>query len=770
MSLIKNMTSANSSGHYPNNQTTNALHLGDLLLVLKRRWRTIGLFVLVGVLLSGLIAFLMEPIYRATASVLIEAQQNRVVETQSVVADAPHDKTMLTTQLQLLKSRSFARRIAAIMELEKDPNFNPALRSEDEVDVVDAEGLDGLVRRLPVMAELMPKSWLIATGLAETVDQADTASSGADRTEELVINRLLAGINVSQAGDSYILSVSFESEEPKEALTMANAIAELYVKDQLNTKKEATDEASVWLKERVDDLRNKVVESERTVAQYRADNSLIDVRNSPLDDQLLTTLTNELIVAEASMAERETKLEILNKVRDEKGGTGSVSEVLVSPVIGSLRAQEIDLARREAQLSEEFGENHPRIIELQSEKQRITSKIDLELENIASVLRNEVSVAKSRLSTIKAKMDAARGQVGDNRQAQVQLNELEREAEANRQLYRTYLNRLKELSQQQDLLRPGARVVSEAVMPKEPAFPQPLMMLPVGFISSLLFGSLVAFLMEGLERGLRSDRQVETALGIPCIGVVPKATNRKSSESFQDYLQRRPRSSYAESLREIRLALRTRRSEDRRGRVTMMTSSLPGEGKSTLAFSLATMCAMSGDKTILVDLDFRNPSVRNHLAGPQKQKKGDLLTLLSEEMPFEKSVTRVAKNLDVLANNSVDGSAIKYLDSGELTDLLNWLCTEYDEVVVDAPPILGITDSKLVVPLADVILFVIKWGSTDDTTALNGLHVLEQIREGSDSDATFRAVLSQVDMKRHAKLAYGDSAQHYGKFDKYYYE
>jgi capsular exopolysaccharide synthesis family protein len=579
---------------------------------------------------------------------------------------------------------------------------------------------------------------------------------------EGAIDALLGGLTVEQSGDSYVIGIAYTSPDPQKAALVANEVARLYVDNRLDTKRSANSRAADWLSQRANQLREALLASESAIAAYREEHELMaDSRGVMLDDETLAAFNRELIVARAERTQRAAKLSQVRKLRGQAGGLDSIMEVIASPVVGDLRRQESDLLRQEAQLSQEYGANHPTLIQLRAERRNLAAKLDIEIQNILRGLENELAVAASREAALVEHLEEAKRHIGENRAAQVHLRELEREAEANRLLYTTVINRYKELNEQEDLAEAGARVISSATAPQRPSFPQPKLMIAVGFTGSLMLGMLFAIAAEGLESGLRSGRQVEQVLGVPHLGLVPKVSGLKGEKPHQ-YLMKKPRSAYAEAVRAVQVGLHFSNPEQP-PHVILVTSSLPGEGKTTLALSLATTAARSGHKSIVVDLDLRHPSVRRELG--QAISGPGLVEVVSGEHTLEEVIYQdeTVPNLHAITIGRSTSNPTDLLASPKLHALLTQLRSRYNYIILDAPPLLGLADTRIAARLADAVLFVVRWGKTNDEVAVNGIDSLLESRT-----AVAGAVLTQVDVRNHTKRAYGDAMQYYGKYEKYY--
>ena len=706
--------------------------------------------------MATLLAFNLTPQYTGVASVTIDPQATRVVNTEAILEERPQDRWTIETHLTLIKSRSFARRLVEQHNLLADPEFNPALRPPEEPGVIAQQ-----VQRL---TKWLSNSVLSTTGLAmPSPTEAAAPAHDEQATMEGAINRVLGRLDAAREGESYAISIEFTSTDRVKAAQMASHIAKLYVEEQLKAKQDAAARAAEWLSGRLTELRGKLLESENAIAVYKADNELIDSQGVTLDSARLTALHSQLIEARVQRADKESKLAVLRQVRNQGVGFESVNEIISSPVIGHLKTLQTELVRLEAQLKQEYGPRHPKIVALNAEKQKLDDKIYSEVQNIIAAFESEASFLRNRERTLQESSDQAKASVALGQRAEVNLAELQREAEANRLLYQALLDRYKKLTEQRETIEAGAEVISTAPVPGGPSFPQPKLIIAVGFTGSLVVAGLLALVAESMQSGLRSTRQIERTLGVSCLSHVPQVKFQPDCSPAL-YPMRKPRSAYAEAVRSVHVNLQFAKL-DRPPRVVLVTSSLPGEGKTSLALSLAASVAASGHKTVILDLDLRHPSVR--VASTQPSTAPGIVELVTGDANFEEVLyTDPAQpNLDMITVRRNPSNPSDVLASKQMAQLIAKLRTKYKLIVLDTPPILGITDAKLVMHLADAVLFVVRWGKTKTEVAENGIAALRECRAPIAG-----AVVTQVNMEAHAKGAYGDAATYYGNYKKYYLE
>ena len=572
----------------------------------------------------------------------------------------------------------------------------------------------------------------------------------------------LGQLAVGASGQSYAVSIAFTSVDPGTAARVANTMAELYVEHQLESKRATTTGSLDWLNDRLTELRRQLVQADQAAEAYRAENGLLTSGRGGivLGEQELAALNQELIKARAERVETEAKLGRIRELLSSGASLESAPEVMASSVIANLRQQQTELLREEAQLRQEYGPRHPSIIQLQAERDNLAARINAEIRNIIGGLENQIATIRVRERTLEANLGQAKLGAGQTSRAEIQLRLLEREAESTRALYETFLDRFKQLTEQREMLDPGVRVISAAAIPAEPSFPQVKLMTGAAFMGSLMFAMLLAFIVDRLDGGLRTGRQAEEVLKIPHIGFIPKV-RRLSRLSPQRYLAERPASVYAEAIRTVQTALYFS-NIDQPPQIVLVTSSLPAEGKTTFALSLAVLLARSGCKTVAVDLDFRRPTLGRDL---KETEGGDLIDFILGEKPLDEVLHKddEVDDLDILPVKRLTASPTDLLASRKMASLIAELRGRYDYVILDSPPLLGISDSRFAALLADAVVFVVRWGKTGDELALKALGIL---RESGASIAG--AVLTQVNVRRHRKYGPEDVVHYYGKYKKYY--
>ena len=324
------------------------------------------------------------------------------------------------------------------------------------------------------------------------------------------------------------------------------------------------------------------------------------------------------MLSRSERAQAEARLRQVERLVNSDTDLGQAAQLLDSPVLTELRARELDLNRQRAELSNEFGERHPRMVNLRAEQATLEQRKQAEIRQIAQRLRDEVQVLRSREATLEANIDGLKSQLAEHNESEIGLGALQRDANADRELLETYINRAKEIASQQKAQEPDARVISRATMPDEPTYPRRELIFGVALVGALLAGSLAVFGLEQLDNTFRSSEQIEDLIGLPTLGLVPAITGvDKRYGAPQDYVLDNPNSPFGEAVRSLRTAMLLT-SMGAPPKTVLLTSSIPGEGKTSMAMCLARIHARSGRRTLIIDCDVRRPRL-HELTGVANQ-------------------------------------------------------------------------------------------------------------------------------------------------------
>jgi succinoglycan biosynthesis transport protein ExoP len=750
--LIGGGSEASGSG------TSEELNLRELWRALMRR--KLLLLATVVVITGGAFAYVSQqtPLYTAEALIHI---QNRdapkvVDQIQQVVNDLAADPATIESEIQFLTSRGFMRRNVEELGLVHDPEFNPALL-KDKTEPSFLHTINPL--------QYLPEEWLAALRGPQTSEPDPTAKLDPAAVElNRVIDRFSSGLEVAQVGRSYVIALSFMSEDPKKAADIANKMAEEYLVTQLEAKYNAAQRATEWLSKRIDELRGQVLEAEAKIVEYRTKNNLVDTsnQNNPITLQFFQ-LNTQLALAQAQRAEAEARLTQAKSLLNSQGGVDAAALVLTSPLMTSLREQETQLMRELADMRTTYGENHPQMVNKRAELQSVRDKMKDEVQRIIQDDTNEVAVAKAREQELTNNMARLQGNAARVDLAGVELADLTREADTNRQLFQTFLTRFKEIVDQQGMQEPDAKILSAADVPLAPSHPKIALFTMIAFAASVVLGVLLVFVVERWDSdyGFRSADEIQAALGVRALALVPDLSRRETQGNpAEDYILEKPNSAYAEAVQRIRTSLFLTDGEHP-PKTILVTSSVPLEGKSTIATSLARQSARSGLKVILIDADLRRPRLHEVIGLPNQNGLSEVLTGRANP---EAAIKRDEKSgLDFLPAGIGVVSPPDLFRSSTMKILLEEMAAYYDLVIIDTPPVAAVSDSFTLSGIVDKSVYVIRWEQTPRNVALAGIR--QMIDAGADIAGI---VLARVDVKKHARYGYADSGYYQGYYRKYY--
>jgi capsular exopolysaccharide synthesis family protein len=727
------------------------LSLDQIRSVFRRHLSLILTVVLVGTGLALLVGSKLTPKYTATAAVVIDRSDAQLLDVIDEGRGVPVDSTV-ETEIELINSRSLLGRVMADLNLFEDAEFRPPVSESDTNLTIK------LPEPLASVAAFLPESWLRAVGAAE--DGLTPSEAEDQRTVAVAaLERFAQRLEVEQAGGADVIEINFTSRDPDKAARIANALADAYVNAQVERKRRAAGGAASWLADRLTEMQQDVQQAERAAAEFRATQGLFNSGpgdGGTLNDQKILDLNRQLVALRAEKRALEAKL---NRAR--ASDVDVLAEELNSPLIASLRGEEATLQRQEAELAQTYGPRHPTLINLRAQIAGVRDKIRIEVERGVRSLADDLSTLDNQEQIIAQDLEQLKQENAREGQAEVRLRELERQAEANRQLYESFLRRYKEAQEQEQIIAPDARIITAAETPVTPVTPGPKVFGMVGFTLSLMFGSLLAFLVEGLDRRVQSGGAIEREFGVNVLGVLPLIQGREAREHPAQYIADRPFSGFAEAARSIVTGLRMS-DQGTSAPVLMVTSALPEEGKTTLSISLAAGAANAGLKVLLIDLDLRRPTLEERIA--EAPAPGGLVQFLNGTLARERLIQHEPKSgIDFIVVGGQPNNPLELLQSPKLTRLIETARRDYDQIIIDCAPILAVTEARVATRLADRVILAARWRRTGSDAVGSALRVLLGVRA-----EVAGCVLTAVNMNQYKLYASGEAASYYKRYRRYY--
>lgn len=686
----------------------------DVSKIFRTLWRGKFFIVLCALIMSGLgiyYAFVAAtPIYTATSVVALESRQEQVVDLESVVSGLSGDQTTVNTQVEVLRSRGLIEKLAVDLNLAEDPEFNVTLTPPSPFSVGEVvRYVTELITQKPVIEEELTERMIL----------------------DSVIDMLLEKITVMNVRQSYVFAITVETESAEKSALVANTLAELYILDQLETKFEATEQATVWLTDRVGNLQINLEQAEAAVKDFNANTDLV----SP---EALTLLNRQI-----------------KELRDRLG------EAKETRAAAQLRVRELELALitqdlvQMTQAAEDRGLNQL-YTRIKDDPDADRSTFDIRFAQILERAKLEESRAADQIVTLENTIQDQREQIRLQSIDLVELRQLEREAEASMLIYEYFLSRLKETSVQQGIQQADARILSKAVVPLTPSAPRKTIIVALCLILGTLLGSGLVLLREFAQATFRAAEDLESFTGYPVLGQIPaiRASRRKN---VLQYLLEKPTSAAAEAIRNLRTSVLLS-NIDNPPKVIMSTSSVPGEGKTTQSLALSQNLSGLGKKVLLIEGDIRRRVFSEYF---DIKERGGLISVLSGDRKLEDTVVHEpTMGVDILIGEKSGTNAADIYSSTRFREFLDEIRKKYDYIIIDTPPVLAVPDARVIGQSVDAILYTVRWDKTTHRQVSEGLKSFETVNVRVTG-----LVLGQINAKGMKQYGYGDS---HGAYSAYY--
>jgi succinoglycan biosynthesis transport protein ExoP len=728
-----------------------------------RRQYQVFIIVPAAAIALGLLYLLLAPAqYTATATLLIDSSSLRVLQNRlQPLGDTPLDASQVGSQVEILRSEKIARAVIKSLDLIGNPEF-----------VKPGAGTFAVI------------SALFSSATPDPGPKTDMERRALD---EFVSHRSIARVERTNA-----LEIAYTSQSPVIAAKIANAIADAYIDDQLEAKYQTTRRASAWLQDRISELKAQATSADRAVLEFKEKNNIVDfgglggtgapgASSRLIGEQQLFELNSQLGIARGATSEARARLERIEQVRKLDVGEAAVADTLRNEVITRLRNQYLDLSAREANWSTRYGRDHLAAINLRDQMEELRRNIAAELGRIAASYQSDYEIAKAREENLVRTLGSlvSEGQV-TNRD-RLGLTELESSAKIYHAVYDNFFQHYMEAIQQQSFPITDARVISSAAPPSQKSKPVGSLVLAIAGTMGIVLSLGIAGLREAIDGVFRTARQAELALRVKCLSVVPLVTaqivpasapgtavarrSRPYGDAWRapgqpteaivspdttcyalaDPLMRRvvdePFSAFTEAFRAIKVTAELQ-AVIRDNKVIGITSTLPNEGKSTIACNLAMLMADAGKRVILMDTDLRNPTLARSLT---PRPTAGLMELLTGRIDLQQALGRERATGLTLLPLVLDEQIVhadEILSSQAFRNLIDQLRQRYDYVIMDLPPIAPVVDVRATVPVVDSLVFVVEWGSTKIKTVQRHLMTEPELH-----DRLLGVVLNKANLK-----------------------
>lgn len=549
----------------------------------------------------------------------------------------------------------------------------------------------------------------------------DSVVSKEDQELKFLAEELQEGINVYRVGESYVIEVSVTTVDPQLSTILAEGIVDAYINDQLSSRQTVANSATSWLSEQVEDARQDVIDAEARVEDFKRELLKNSGASSEVLEQQLLELNEQLALARSDRATQAANLRE-TKLLKERQGAIAAAETLDIPYVTAMREARQELLREDAAVSTSLGPNHPIRRNFAKEIAEIDANIAIEVDNVLRAFESRVKVFETREMSLAEDVAELENRLADFSNASIGLRQVEREADAVRMRFEELLTRLGMTQAQVEIQRADAKVINPASYPLEPSSPRVKLMTFFGAAIGLTVG-LVAVLIIGMVRGgFATARQLENATGLPVMSAMP-AAEVKSAKDIVKLMDSRGYHLLNERVRQLRaiLPITTRKKKN----CYLLLSSAPNEGKTSTAVALAHSSAKAGASTILVDLDNRRGTLQAEFTEGQET---DLSHYFKGEATIDEAIIPGQKTLfDITGAGRHQSLMADGVSSEQIHEMVAELKERYDVVVIDAPPILAVSDGLQIAPAADWVLYLVRWRHTSSKSVKYGLDTLESV-------------------------------------------
>ena len=716
----------------------DVIDLSQYIRILKRRKWSIVFITLISIAIAIFYIIKATPIYQASAKLQADPVQPNATAQDTYIMNSMVF-LFYETQYEIIQSRKVAETVVDKLDL--------VTRYKKEVAEAKAAAVDeSLITKFK--KEL--KSWLPTE--EETAKPATQVTDEQLRT--MLAQGIQAGLFVDGGTQSQIINISYQNEDPVLAANVVNAISESYIQFGLEARLSQIKDTAEWLSEQLEELRATLQASEDKLRDFRLSQNLMDTEQQQrIANTQLQTLNTELVRAQTELSQAKELYAQIIQVEQSGGDYRSLGPVLQSNTIRDLVREESTLSRKVQELSERYGEKHPKMIAARSDLASAQSNLDREAAKIVESIKKDYRSAQVQEQNIRNLISQTTNDLQSYQGDSFELTRLEREVENNRRVYESFLGRLMEADVSGEYDASNIRIIDSATVPEAPVKPRAILIIAASIILGGFFGVVYAFVRELMGNVFRTPDQLEHELKLPSLGVTPLVSKRKNEVAPEKQYIADQRSTFAEAINTIRTGLLFS-NIDNPPKTILITSTNGSEGKTTLAINLAVALSQM-DKTLLIEMDLRKPAVAKDLEIKAEMGLSDLLSGKTDTNVFHH--VDGAPNLNVITCGTIPPNPMELISSKRFANLLNSLRERFAHIVIDSPPTLPVADSCVLAKMVDATIVAVKAEETKISMAKETVTRLHKV------NATITGVvLTQASPK---KMSY--YGEHYYQ-DSYY--
>ena len=693
-------------------------------IIVRHRWIIISVTI-IAMVITLLVSFTMRPVYTARGTVMIEKEPN-ILSFEEIFQVETFRDDYFQTQYKLLQSRSLAERT---------------------IDKLKLWGKEEFSGRKPATAE----DW----------------NNPVFRRK--LIDKFIDHLEVKPVRMTRLVEVAFKAHDPQLAADCVNALFDCFVDMNIETKYEATEQATEFLRQQIEDLKKEISQKEHELQNYGQQKDIVIL--SDKETTMLEKLGEVNKALTEAQIDRVRKEAYYNEIKN--ASPDYIPEAMNNPLIQRLREDYLKLSREYAKMQEQFQPEYPEMQRLKAELDTAQELLKNETEGLIKAAYSEYQGALKKETSLKRLFEEQKDEAFRLNSNAILYNSLKIEIENKKNLLESLLKRQSETgvsARLRGLRTSNIRVVDRADLPISPSSPKKLRNLLLAFFLGLFGGVGLAFVMEYLDNTVKSAEEVGRYTGLPTLGVVPvfgkdssqgygyyythgqkksedkdkgrgKKAGSEKPQNIELIVHFAPESAFAETYRSLRTALLLS-SPQSSLKAVMVTSPLPEEGKSATISNLAVSLSQTGKKILLIDADLRRP--KQHQIFKMKNHEG-LTSYLALDLPLEKLIKpTIVPSLYLINSGPIPPNPAELLGSDKMAKLLSLLRNQFDFILIDTPPILTVTDAQIVGKLVDGLVLVVHTGKTPCDALVRTRELIDLLKL-----RTFGVVVNALNLDSH---------------------